>query len=189
MTPLKNPEKKNSEKKNSEKIENPDKIENLEKPPVASPDGLSAELDVSPSAVIKPKNLSFGHKLRNRILAQPRLIQLAIALMLLGGTSALLLYILFRGAWPQHQDNKVILSSILKMELGRDSSRVIDENDAQRVVTRSFSTLESYLAADGWTWINRFGSTITYGKQNQRLIASCSPYSPLYTICDLSEIP
>jgi hypothetical protein len=37
--------------------------------------------------------------------------------------------------------------------------------------------------------MNRFGSTITYGQQDQRLIASCSPYSPLYVICDLSEIP
>ncbi len=138
------------------------------------------------ATVAKP---SRWRKLRTGISKHPRLIQLAVLLLLLGGTSAVSLYCLFKGAWPKHQDNVAILGSILKMELSRENSRAIDDNNTQRVVTRSFASLEEYVEADGWKWLNRFGSTMTYGKQEQRLIASCSPYSPLYVICDLSEIP
>ncbi len=150
----------------------------------------SAEPNPSP-ALHPPTPAKHSHwrKLRMGVASHPRLIQLTVLLILLSATSTVLLYDLFKGAWPQHQDNADILGSILKMELGRESSRAIHEDNAQRVVTRSFSTLESYVEADGWKWLNRVGSTMTYGKQEQRLIASCSPYSPLYVICDLSEIP
>ena len=74
------------------------------------------------------------------------------------------------------------------MELGRNSALEIDENP-QRVVTRSFTSLEPYVTNDNWEWHNRFGSTITYTKPDRWLIASCSPYSPLYLVCDLSEVP
>jgi hypothetical protein len=134
------------------------------------------------------KNISW-QRFRRGVAAHPRLLQLAVLLLLMGSTSAVLLYFLFRGAWPNHPDNAAILGSILKMELSREDSRAIHDDNTQRVVTRTFSTLERYVEADGWTWMNRFGSTITYGQQDQRLIASCSPYSPLYVICDLSEIP
>lgn len=133
----------------------------------------------------KPSNL---RKVRNGIARHPRLVQAAILLSLVGGTGLVLIYFLFRGAWLEHEDNSAILNSILKMEMEREDSRTIN-GDEQRLVTRTFSSLEPRVEADGWTWINRFGSTITYGKQDQRLIASCSPYSPLYIICDLSEIP
>ena len=74
------------------------------------------------------------------------------------------------------------------MEVGRESTHPID-NDPQKVVTRSFTSLEPHVAEDDWEWRNRFGSTITYQKQDRWLIASCSPYSPLYLVCDLSEVP
>ncbi len=115
------------------------------------------------------------------------LTQVVIFMAIASGTSLVLLYLLFKGAWSDHKDNFAILNTIFKMETSRESSLMIGDND-QRVVTRTFSTLEPHLETDGWTWINRFGSTITYGKQDQRLIASCSPYSPLYIVCDFSEI-
>ncbi len=146
--------------------------------------------DLSPAkqdlaVATKPSKL---RKIRNGITHHPRLVQVAIFLTLISGTGLVMLYFLFRGAWPKHEDNTAILNSILKMELNRENIQTID-GDNQRVITRTFSSLEPAVEADGWTWINRFGSTITYGKQDRRLIASCSPYSPLYIICDLSEIP
>lgn len=104
------------------------------------------------------------------------------------GTAFFLLYTLFEGAWSVNQDNFAILQTIFKMELGRESTLAINENP-QRVMTRSFTSLEPYVAKDNWEWRNRFGSTITYANQERLLIASCSPYSPLYLVCDLSEIP
>jgi hypothetical protein len=150
----------------------------------------SVDLSVDSSASTQVTKPRLWRKLRRGVSNHPRLlVQLAVLLMLLGGTSTMLLHSLFKGAWSQHQDNVAILGSILKMELGHENSRAIPDDNTQRVVTRSFSTLESHVEADGWKWLNRFGSTITYGKRDQRLIASCSPYSPLYVICDLSEIP
>ena len=108
--------------------------------------------------------------------------------MLFSGTSLFLLYSLFKGAWSPHQDNVAVLKTILKMELERENSRLLDL-EPHKVVTRSYQSLDPHVASDGWVWINRFGSTITYGKQEQRLIASCSAYSPLYLVCSLSEIP
>ena len=105
----------------------------------------------------------------------------------MGGTSLVLLYLLFRGAWSDRDDNVAVLSNILKMELSREDARVLNESP-ERVITHTFKTLEPHVEADGWTWVNRFGNTITYGKQNQRMIAACRPYSPLYMICDLGEI-
>ncbi len=132
-------------------------------------------------------------RFRNTVARHPKLTQLALLLTLAGGTSIVLLTLLFRGAWSGHQDNLAILSTILKMELSRADSLPLNtsplKENEQRLVTRTFSTLEPHLETDGWAWINRFGSTMTYGKQDQRLIVSCSPYSPLYIICDLSEIP
>lgn len=171
-------------------------LENREKDQeVDDAKALPSELDSSSSVARTKAHVQHNRwdnqwrRFRTGISAHPRLLQLAILLMLMGSTSAVLLYFLFRGAWPNHPDNVAILGSILKMELGREDSRAIHEDNAQRVVTRTFSTLERYVEADGWTWMNRFGSTTTYGQQDQRLIASCSPYSPLYVICDLSEIP
>jgi hypothetical protein len=163
-------------------------LENREKKQaVDDAKALPSDIEASPS-LARTKIIAW-QRFRTGVAAHPRLLQVAILLLLMGSTSAMLLYFLFRGAWPNHPDNVAILGSILKMELGREDSRAIHEDNAQRVVTRTFSTLERYVEADGWTWMNRFGSTITYGQQDQRLIASCSPYSPLYVICDLSEIP
>lgn len=128
------------------------------------------------------------HQSRTFIARHPRLIQSSILLTLTGGTALYLLVMLFRGAWAEHKDNFSVLRAIATLELTRQEALSI-EDDGQRVVTRSYTTLEPYLAADGWKWSNRFGSTLTFGKQDQYLIASCTPYSPLYLICDLSEIP
>lgn len=128
-------------------------------------------------------------KIGKAIAHHPRITTTALLLALASGTGIVLLCLLFKGAWSSHQDNVAILNTILKMELGREDTLAIDEADTQQVITRTYLTLEPYVAQDDWTWINRFGSTITYGKQDQRLIASCSAYSPLYLICDLSEIP
>lgn len=118
----------------------------------------------------------------------PWLITTAGFLALISGTSLFLLFLLFRGAWSQHQNNVAILQTILKMELTRKDTWTLGD-DSQQVVTRTYLTLEPHFSQSGWVWINRFGSTITYGNQDRRMIVSCSPYSPLYLICDLSEIP
>ncbi|MEL7332360.1 MAG: hypothetical protein AAFN12_08920 [Cyanobacteria bacterium J06560_2] len=141
---------------------------------------------VSPPAVPKKKN-----RLRRvgRVIARhPRLTQAAILLTLTTSAGLFLLYTLFKDAWSPHQDNLSVLQTIFQMETNRESTLAIDDNP-QLVVTRSYQSLEPHVETDGWVWINRFGSTITYGKQDQRLIASCSPYSPLYMVCSLSEIP
>ncbi len=126
------------------------------------------------------------------IVRHPVLIQIALLLILAGGASCFLLYSLFKGAWSPEKDNLSILKTIFKMEVSRKSTLAI-EQDPQQVVTRSYQSLEPYVATEDWIWINRFGSTSTYGKQDgnrdQRLIASCSAYSPLYLVCSLSEIP
>ena len=143
-----------------------------------------------PNQEAKPKNSkpSRLQKACGHIGRHPRLVTAAILLSLASGTGLFLLYLLFRGAWSGHQDNLTILHTIFKMEIAQEDTLKID-GDPQQVVTRTYLTLEPYVEHDGWMWINRFGSTITYGKYDQRLIASCSPYSPLYLICDLSEIP
>ncbi len=116
------------------------------------------------------------------------LIQIALSLVLVSGTGCFLLYLLFRGAWSPDKDNVSILRTIFKMEVSRKNTLTL-EGDPQQVVTRSYQSLEPYVAAENWIWINRFGDTVTYGKQDQRLIASCSAYSPLYLVCNLGEIP
>ena len=136
------------------------------------------------SIVSKPGRL---RRLCNFAGRHSTLTQIVTFLAAASGTSLVLVCFLFRGAWSEHKDNFAILNAIFKMEASRESSLAIGDSE-QRVVTRTFSTLEPHLEADGWQWINRFGSTITYGKQDQRLIASCSPYSPLYIVCDFSEI-
>lgn len=136
----------------------------------------------------KPKVRGW-QKLGKAIARHPRITTTALLLALASGTGIVLLCLLFKGAWSGHQDNVGILHTLLKMELAREDTLAINDDDTQQVITRTYLTLEPYVAQDDWTWINRFGSTITYGKQDQRLIASCSAYSPLYLICDLSEIP
>lgn len=134
-----------------------------------------------------PKKPGKLRRIRNFVGRHPVLTQTLAFSAITGGTSLVLLCILFKGAWSDHKNNLAILNAIFKMETSRQSTLMVND-DSQKVVTRTFSTLEPHLEDDGWTWINRFGSTITYGKQDQRLIASCSPYSPLYIVCDLSEI-
>lgn len=145
---------------------------------------------VTASTSPKPPRAKAGRLRRTgRFIARhPRLTQTVVLLLLVTGTGTFLLYALFKDAWSPHQDNIGVLTTIFKMELNRETTRVIGE-DPQQVITRSYQSLEPYLADDEWVWINRFGSTITYGKQDQRLIASCSAYSPLYLVCNLSEIP
>ena len=137
------------------------------------------------STVIKP---SAWRRLRMTVARHPRLVQFGFLSAIATGTACFLLYSLFKDAWSPDQNNLAILQTIFKMELNRDSAQPI-EGDPQRVVTRSFTSLEPYVAQEDWQWRNRFGSTTTYQKQDRWLIASCSPYSPLYLICDLSEIP
>ncbi len=141
----------------------------------------------TPTDLANPK-VSLLRRTGRSIARHPRIIQSVILLLLFSGTGIFLLYSLFKGAWSPHQDNVGVLRTILRMELSQESARAIEE-DPQQIVTRSYQSLEPHVANDGWVWINRFGSTITYGKQDQRLIASCSAYSPLYLICSLSEIP
>lgn len=146
--------------------------------------------DLSPTAspiasVAKP---SRWRRICTQVKRHPKLVTTACLLSLLGATGVFLLYLLFKGAWSQDKNNVAILHTILKMELAREDTLAI-EDDPQQVVTRTYLTLEPHVGTDGWQWINRFGGTTTYGKQNQRLIASCAPYSPVYLVCNLSEIP
>ena len=142
---------------------------------------------IGPTAAASQKT-SGWRKLGNAIKRYPNVSQLLLFFALIGGTSLILLTMLFKDAWSDRYNNIAILRAILTMELSREETRVI-EDSPERVVTHTFKTLEPHVEADGWVWINRFGNTITYGKQDQRMIASCSPYSPLYMICDLGEIP
>ena len=142
---------------------------------------------ITSAKIVQPKPGRL-RRLGRMLARHPRLAQSFGLLTLTTGTGLFLLYLLFRGAWSAHQDNLSVLHTIFKMETQRESTLAISE-DPQQVVTRSYDTLEPHVGADDWVWINRFGSTITYGKQEQRLIASCSPYSPLYMVCSLSEIP
>ena len=155
-----------------------------------------AKVDALTDAQIKPGGALVStvskpnawRRLRMTVARHPRLVQFGFLSAIATGTACFLLYSLFKGAWSPDQNNFAILQTIFKMELSRDSTRPI-EGDPQWVITRSFTSLEPYVAQDDWEWRNRFGSTITYQKQDRWLIASCSPYSPLYMICDLSEIP
>lgn len=146
-----------------------------------------ASATVVPPAVTRPKP-SRLRSLGRLVARHPRIVQAIVLLAVFSGTGVFLLYLLFRDAWSPEQDNLGVLRTIWEMETSRESTLAMPDNP-QQVVTRSYDTLEASVEADGWVWINRFGSTITYGKQEQRLIASCSPYSPLYLICNLSEIP
>ncbi|MEL6814232.1 MAG: hypothetical protein AAFP03_05375 [Cyanobacteria bacterium J06598_3] len=134
------------------------------------------------------QKVSRWKKVGRAIARHPRITTTALLFTLASGTGVVLLCLLFKGAWSGHRDNVSILRTIWEMEVAREDTLAINDN-TQQVVTRTYLTLEAQVAQDDWTWINRFGSTITYGKQNQRLIASCSAYSPLYLVCDLSEIP
>ncbi|MGC1217184.1 MAG: hypothetical protein WA783_18925 [Phormidesmis sp.] len=205
------PEKKASEKKILEKKILEKKI--LKRKPSEKEVAVREATLASafPSAVLKPSSKidkkngqvrlfnrlpgQFGRQCRRVgavVSRHPVLVQIAVLLVLTSGAGCFLLYSLFKGAWSPEKDNLSILSSILKMEIARKSALAIDGN-SQQVVTRSYQSLEPYVATEDWVWINRFGSTSTYGKQDgkqdQRLIASCSAYSPLYLVCNLSEIP
>ncbi len=153
---------------------------------IASPDTALPNTALPIVTADKPNRL---RRIGSAIARHPRLIQFVVLLILLTGTSSFLLYNLFSGAWSPEKDNKAILQTIFAMEAERKDALPIDGDSPQQIVTRSYADLEPYVEADGWTWINRFGSTITYGRQDQRLIASCSAYSPLYLVCNLSEIP
>ncbi|MEO1619548.1 MAG: hypothetical protein AAFU53_00790 [Cyanobacteria bacterium J06632_3] len=137
---------------------------------------------------IPPKQASRLRQFGRAIARHPQITQVFLLLVITSGTSIFLLYLLFRGAWSTHQDNVAVLSTIFKMELSRKDTLALGDSP-QQVITRSYKTLDAYVEPDGWSWVNRFSSTITYGKQEQRLIASCSSYSPIYIICSLSEIP
>lgn len=158
-------------------------------PPHPTASNKASSTATVPNQDSKLKNSKPSRRKRawGRIGRHPRLVTAAVLLSLASGTGLLLLYLLFRGAWSGHQDNLAILHTIFKMEIAQEDTLEIDGNP-QQVVTRTYLTLEPHVEHDGWMWINRFGSTITYGKHDQRLIASCSHYSPLYLICDLSEI-
>ncbi|PZO55547.1 MAG: hypothetical protein DCF15_10240 [Phormidesmis priestleyi] len=151
-------------------------------------DGLNNSL---PTAIILRPN---RWRMMTAILARhPRILTGLVLLAIASSTSAFLGYQLFKGALTYHRDNLAILRTLLKMELAQASALPL-ENDPQQLITRTYSTLEPHLEADGWQWVNRFGSTSTYAKQNQtkqnqQLIVSCSSYSPLYLICNISEIP
>ena len=138
--------------------------------------------------LILPKRASRLRRFARLLARHPNITQVFLLLAIASGTSIFLLYLLFRGAWSTHQDNVAVLSTIFKMELSRKDTLALSDSP-QQVITRSYKTLDSYVEPDGWSWVNRFSGTITYGKQEQRLIASCSPYSPIYIICSLSEIP
>lgn len=150
---------------------------------IASPDTAT---NSSPVITAKPSRL---RQMRGVIAQRSLLMQLVALLILSTGISSFLLYSLFKGAWSPEKDNQAILSAIFAMEFERKHALPIEAVDSNQVVTRSYMDLEPYVEADGWVWLNRFGSTITYGRQDERLIASCSPYSPLYLVCNLSEIP
>jgi hypothetical protein len=153
---------------------------------IVKPDEPKSEASRGGALAVIPK--SRWYRFRAGVARRPWLLQVPLLLLVISGTGLFLMHSLFKGAWSQHRDNFAILRTIFVMELSRDDALAL-KGDSQQVITRAYGSLEPYLATDGWVWINRFGSTITYGREDQRLIASCSPYSPLYLICDLSEIP
>lgn len=174
-------------------------------PAEASPRSSSAQTSVETTeretkdAKLSPKSAAqtadgnadkagFWRKLGRAIKRYPNISQTLIFALLISGTSVALLSLLFKDAWSDRHDNTEVIATILKMELNREDVRVLNDSP-ERVVTHTFETLEPHVESDGWTWVNRFGNTITYGKQDQRMIASCAPYSPLYMVCDLGEIP
>ena len=122
------------------------------------------------------------------IRRHPRFSQTLLVLMIVGGTGLFLLHSLFREAWSSERDHLSVMRTIFDLETAREDALPIDD-DLQQVITRSYQDLEPYVAEEGWVWENRFGSTITYAKQDKHLIASCGPYSALYMICNLSEVP
>ncbi|MEO1387694.1 MAG: hypothetical protein AAFV85_10015 [Cyanobacteria bacterium J06634_6] len=146
---------------------------------------------VAPTSVVSPDAMPKPGRLRSvgqAIARHPKITQAVVLLILISGTGVFLLYLLFRDAWSPEHDNIGVMRTIFQMETQRESTLPLEDNP-QQVVTRSYQTLENSVEADGWVWINRFGSTITFGKQEQRMIASCSPYSALYLVCNLGEIP
>jgi len=140
------------------------------------------------SPEVRLKKPSRLRRMGSAIARHPKLTQFFILLTLTSGTTLFLLYLLFRGAWSTHQENLPVLRAIWLMETKRESTWAMDE-ETQRVVTRSYETLEKHVQKDDWTWVNRFGATITYSKQDKRMIASCRAYSPLYLTCNLSKLP
>lgn len=132
---------------------------------------------------------SLLRRIGSTITRYPSLIQIVLTIVLLTGTSSFLLYRLFRDAWSPDKNNQAILEAIATMEFERKNVLPIENSSSEQVVTRSYIDLDPYLKVEGWMWINRFGSTITYGRNDERLIASCSTYSPLYLVCNLSKIP
>lgn len=192
-----------------EKVSQPPEIQPLEKQTTEkapankepSSDKLSAEEslskaiksealvgEISSDGEISQKKKGGWRRFAGTILRYPNVAQVLLFLVVMGGTSLVLLCLLFKGAWSDRDNNLKVINTILKMELQREDARML-ETSPERIVTHTFKTLEPHVEADGWTWVNRFGNTITYGKQEQRMIASCRPYSPLYMICDLGEIP
>lgn len=152
----------------------------------------SASREASNTASHKqPENLPLQRlrQLRRWLGQHPKIVQLACLITLTSGTTFVLLALLFKGAWTTYPDNNLaVLRSIFLMETSRDTARTIANDDSQ-VVTRSFNSLDPYLSADDWSWVNRFGNTVTYTREDEHLIASCRSYSPVYMVCNLSEIP
>ncbi len=145
-----------------------------------------AALASSSAVVHRPSRL---RRIGSAIARHPNLAHLILTLALLAGGSSFFLYGLFKQDWSPEKDNQAILKAIVKLEFGRKNVLPIANDDSERVVTRSYADLDPYVEIDGWAWINRFGSTLTYGRADERLIASCSTYSPLYLVCNLSEVP
>ena len=160
----------------------------LEVTETTAPQEVSVQKDKQKAQPKTKRQTSQWRKLGRAIKRYPNASQTLLFLMIISGTSVVLLSLLFREAWSDRYNNLAIISNILKMELNREDFRLL-EDSPERVVTHTFQTLEPHVEADGWSWVNRFGNTITYGKQDQRMIASCAPYSPLYIVCDLGEIP
>lgn len=165
----------------------PSKTEQTTQQSAQSDSAIAPQNPPQPNPPQPSRPTSGWRKLGSAIKRHPNVSQTLLFLMLIGGTSAVLLTLLFRDAWSDRYNNVAVLSTILKMELNREDARIL-EGSPDRVVTHTFRTLEPHVEADGWEWMNRFGNTITYGRQDQRMIASCSAYSPLYMICDLGEI-
>lgn len=70
------------------------------------------------------------------------------------------------------------------MELTRSDAVAIASNP-NRLITRNFSTITTYLEGKGWTLKDQFGATLVYLEGDRRRYATCLVYARGYLICTL----
>ncbi|PZO10767.1 MAG: hypothetical protein DCF25_20185 [Leptolyngbya foveolarum] len=96
---------------------------------------------------------------------------------------------MFEGAIGQGENDLQAHLAIFKLEGSMASAVQLGSSSKRLLVRNKPSSLERYLAREGWQKSDQMGATAIFERnqpQKQTLYASCGLYSPLYTICDLS---